>query len=140
MGFDGSFQNGGTGPIGISNSTILPPVQPFTPILPRYEIVKVKGGRQGALEFPMGPNSSIFLADEENPSRIWMVMTDALSTKTVIAINGTVENEEEKEKLSLEEFDKRLRKVEELLSEQRTNSTRGSKSKSGSASTTDADA
>ncbi len=140
MGFDGSFQTGSTGPIGFSQTQPVPPVSPYTPAIPRYEIAKVNG-RQGALEFPMGPNSSIFLGDNTNENRIWMVITDSVGTRKVISIKGTIDEEadpETKEKRSPEEFDKRLKRVEELINEQRTNNSRSSKPKSGSASTIDA--
>lgn len=139
MGFDGSFQTGSTSPIGFPQTPIAPPVTPYTPAPPRYEIAKVNG-RQGALEFPMGPNSSIFLGDTTNENRIWMVMTDSVGNKKIVPILGTIDEDDQeiKEKKTIEELDKRLKRVEELLNEQRANNSRSSKSKSGPASTTDA--
>lgn len=80
-----------------ANPPTYPPVQSYQPPptqgqIPRYEVAKVKG-RQGVLDFPMGPNSSIFLADLTNEHRIWLAVTDAQCVKTITPLDCNVATE-----------------------------------------------
>lgn len=120
---------------GISqNATSPPPYQPPTmqTRIPRYEVAKVKG-RQGVLDFPMGPNSSIFLADLTNEHRIWLAVTDDQCVKTITPLDCNVATEEN---LSMADINNRLKRLEEMiLNEQRLGS-RNTKSKSAATNAT----
>lgn len=119
------------------NPPTYPPTQSYQPPptqsrIPRYEVAKVKG-RQGVLDFPMGPNSSIFLADLTNEHRIWLAVTDAQCVKTITPLDCNVATEEN---ISMADINNRLKRLEEMiLNEQRLGS-RSSKSKSAAANAT----
>lgn len=108
---------------GQTNAPYTGPNQSPPQILPRYQVQRVT--EQEAMDFPMGPNSSIFMADKEHPNRIFLVLTDDLGYKTIKAINGKFENEADN--TSMDAIVKRLDRLEELVNE-RYNS-RSSKSK-----------
>lgn len=55
--------------------------QPATIQPPQRQIDKVNG-REGANAFPMGPNSSVILADLNDPI-VWVVVTDSAAYKTI---------------------------------------------------------
>lgn len=59
---------------------------------PRLEIKKVNG-EAGARSFRMAPNSSVFLADTNDSSRIWVVITDDAGYPTVTALDVTIHQE-----------------------------------------------
>ncbi len=55
---------------------------PYFPSKPFYQVASVKG-RKGAENFPMAPNSSILLLDEDDPI-IWFTTADSGGTITAI--------------------------------------------------------
>lgn len=66
------------------------PQMPNQNMMPKYEVIKVKG-KPGVDAFHMGPNSSVLLLDE-TANIVWYVETDgAASAETTVQIskNGT---------------------------------------------------
>lgn len=59
--------------------------------LPHYEVKRVDG-ENGAWSIPMGPNSSLFVADNQKEDRIWLIMTDGAGYRTVRPIKATFED------------------------------------------------
>ena len=100
----------------------------FAQQLPRYEIIRVNG-ENGADALQMGPNSSLFVADETKSDRIWLLMTDGAGYKTKRAIKAQFEDIVEKNNMEalLASFDARLKALEEAQNEQLN--FRGSKSR-----------
>lgn len=94
------------------------PVQPQQPAT-RYEIIRVNG-ENGAEALQMAPNSSLFVADETKPDRIWLLMTDGAGYKTKRAIKAVFEDVAEKNNIELMmvSFDERLKALEEARNEQ----------------------
>ena len=93
-------------------------VQPVAPPVnqgPHMEI-PVVNGRESAMAFPMGPNSSAILSDATNP-RIWVVTTDSSGYKAVKRFRVIPEDEEEEKKPEdrLAQMDERLSKLEERM-------------------------
>lgn len=105
-------------------SQTAPPFSQTQATLPRYQIALVDG-EKGANDFPMGPNSSIFLADKTNRNRIWLCTTDEMGFKRVRPIDSKMADEPGEE---IEDFSKRLKRLEDIVNERLVN-TRGNKSK-----------
>ena len=64
--------------------------------MPQQQVIRVNG-IDGARALPMGPNSSVFAADETDPNRIFLCTTDGAGFKTVRPIRGTFEDLEPKQ-------------------------------------------
>ena len=60
---------------------------------PHLEIIKVNG-EAGARAISMAPNSSQFLADNTDPSRIWLAQTDGAGYLTVTPLDVTIHQEQ----------------------------------------------
>ena len=103
---------------------------------PRYEIIRVNG-ENGANALQMGPNSSLFVADETKPDRIWLLMTDGAGYKTKRAIKAVFEDVAEKANVEalMASFEARLKALEEAQNEQLNS--RSSKQRSARASGND---
>ena len=80
--------------------------------LPKYNIIKVSG-RQGANTFEMGPDSSIFLADEKEDI-IWFVKTDGAGYKTVTPLD--VSPHIDKPPVDINVLNDKILRIEELVS------------------------
>ena len=71
----------GVSPLFPSRPVVNPVVQPAASFLKR-EIEYVKG-IDGANAYPLGPNSSVILPDQDMPV-VWVVMTDQNGSKTMV--------------------------------------------------------
>ena len=80
------------------------------PYQPKSEIVHVNG-ENGARAYQMMPNSQALLLDDTAPL-VWLATTDGAGYKTVTAYSITPY---EPKKVSLEDIEERLAKVEELI-------------------------
>ena len=106
-----------------SSQGFQPPMpQPSQPV-PRYQVAVVEG-EKGVYDFPMGPNSSIFLADKTDKNRIWFCATDDMGFKKVRAITCSFPSDEN----NIDDISKRLKKLEDIVNERFVNS-RSSKSR-----------
>ena len=63
--------------------------------LPSQQVIRVNG-TEGAKALQMAPNSSVFAADETDPNRIFLCITDGAGFKTIRPIRGTFEDLEQK--------------------------------------------
>lgn len=82
---------------------------------PHYQIVKVNG-QAGARAFQMAPNSSLFLADANNPNLIWLVQTDGAGYLTTTPLDVKIHQDAPQPSiLSLEERIKHLEEMYERL-------------------------
>ncbi len=97
----------------------------------KQEVVKVKG-ENGARAFPMGPNESAILLDEDNPM-IWLAQTDGAGYKTVTPYDITPH--QFVPPIDITDLDARLKKLEEKVNESYsvTNERKESKSSSNKA-------
>ena len=66
------------------NPIQIPNYQPVQMPGPHMEVQRVNGGKESAMAFSMGPNSSAILVDNNKP-KIWFVTTDSSGYK---AVNG----------------------------------------------------
>ena len=148
-------------PLTVGQANFSPYYSPlnFNPVVPNYQPVTAPApsrqidcvnGRDSALAFQLGPNSSVILADNLEP-KIWVVTTDASGYKAIKGYkiiedeetpnisNGPASDESEqnsKWKETLESFNNRLDKLEERLNEYGQSNTRNAyQSKSGNART-----
>lgn len=80
--------------------------------LPKYTVIKVNG-RQGAEAFEMGPDSSIFLADEREDI-IWFARTDGAGYKTVVALD--VMPHVDKPQVDVNELNNKVLQMEKVVS------------------------
>ena len=111
---------------------VIPNYQPVQPPAPTRQIDCVNG-RDSALAFQLGPNSSVILADNLKP-KVWVVTTDASGYKAIkgykiveddeappIAAEGKVEpttaEVQSKWEETFEKFNTRLDTIEERLNE-----------------------
>ena len=81
--------------------------------LPAQQVIRVNG-TEGAKALQMSPNSSVFAADETDPNRIFLCITDGAGFKTVRPIRGTFEDLEPKQPGQLED---RLTALENRIKE-----------------------
>lgn len=113
-----------TNPLTIGQATFNPYVQ--QPVLNSYAPpvnqgphmeIQVVNGKESAMAFPMGSNSSVILADASDP-KIWMVTTDASGYKAVKGFRILPDEEEKtvKPEDRFHEIDERLSKLEERMS------------------------
>ena len=70
--------------------------------MPQQQVLRVNG-IEGARALQMGPNSSAFAADETDPNRIFLCVTDGAGFKTVRPIRGTFEDIDQKPNSVIEE-------------------------------------
>lgn len=82
-------------------------------LYPQYEIIQVSG-ENGVDAFPMGPNSSILLADQTAPI-IWLVRTDGAGYKSV-KIPYDVTPHKNAPQIDVNSLEQRVKHLEELLS------------------------
>lgn len=80
--------------------------------LPRYSIIKVHG-YNGADAFQMGPNSQVFLLDDNDPL-IWFVQTDGAGYKTITPYD--VAPHQTAPQVDVQSLEARVQKLEEQLS------------------------
>lgn len=92
----------------------------------RQEIVKVTG-ENGARAYSMSANSSALLLDENNPL-VWLVQTDGAGYKTVTPYNITPYKP--KPEVDLSSIESRIKKLEEQLSDVKSNNTNFKQKKS----------
>ena len=78
---------------------------------PHYQIVKVNG-QAGTRSFQMAPNSSIFLADSNNPNIIWLVQTDGAGYLTATPLD--VQIHQEAPQPSINNLEERIKHLEEM--------------------------
>lgn len=94
--------------------TQIPNYQPAVqPAAPHREIDRVNG-KDGALAFPLGPNSSVVLVDINQP-KIWLVTTDSAGFKTVHSGSVTMDEEEPIQEQPQPEPDPRDQKLDALM-------------------------
>ena len=88
-------------------------VQPrtFNPPLPIYHAEPIHG-ENAAWQFPMGPNSEIYLPDADE-DLIWWIRTDANGNKNVMAFDATPH--EKKPPVDTNDLAARLAAVEEWI-------------------------
>lgn len=98
----------------------------------RCEIIRVNG-KEGAEAYPMAPNSSILLLDENNPI-VWLKRTDGAGFPTVEPF--TISPYKPEPTIDLKAIDERLSRVEAMINGQpnTTNAKRSGKSADKSAS------
>ena len=82
---------------------------------PHMEVCPVNG-KEGALAFSIGPNSSVILPDSVQP-KIWVLTTDASGTKAVKGFRIIEDEEEipEKQDDPIAKLNERLLKLEERM-------------------------
>ena len=80
--------------------------------LPRYSIIKVHG-YNGADAFQMGPNSQVFLLDDNDPL-IWFVQTDGAGYKTITPYD--VAPHQTAPQVDVQSLEARVRTLEEQIS------------------------
>ena len=80
--------------------------------LPRYSIIKVHG-YNGADAFQMGPNSQVFLLDDNDPL-IWFVQTDGAGYKTITPYD--VAPHQTTPQIDVQSLETRVRALEEQIS------------------------
>lgn len=104
------------------------PYQNFTqPQFPkRTEIIHVNG-KNGAQAFQMVPNSQALLLDDTAPI-IWLAQTDGAGYKTLTPY--TITPYQPEPEISIKDLDNRLKKLEEVMSNEKSNVT-SSKKQSG---------
>lgn len=74
------------------NQQIVPNYQPVTAPAPHMEIQRVNG-KESAMSYAMGPNSSVVLVDNLAP-KIWLVTTDSSGFKAVTGFRIIPDEEE----------------------------------------------
>jgi len=94
------------------------------PVLPHYEVIKVRG-EGGADAFQMGPNSTVLLLDETAPI-VWFVQTDGAGYKTKTPYDISIHTPEPSPEMKTmdERFasiDMRLKSLEEALLDEPNN-------------------
>ena len=84
----------------------------FQPPLPHYQIFEVSG-ENGVDAFPMGPNSSILLADITGPI-VWLVRTDSAGYK-YMKVPYNVTPHQTTPPVDLNNLEQRIKTLEDLL-------------------------
>lgn len=79
---------------------------------PRYEVIQVSG-ENGVDAFPMGPNSSILLADLTAPI-VWLVRTDGAGYKNV-KIPYDITPHQAKQPVDLNSLEQRIKNLEDAI-------------------------
>lgn len=92
----------------------------------KTEIIHVNG-QNGAQAFQMMPNSQALLLDDTAPI-VWLAQTDGAGYKTVTPYSITPYQPEPE--IDLKEIDKRLTKIEEVISNAKSNASSSSKKQS----------
>ena len=116
-------------PMGINQTSFNPYLSqlPVNPVIPNYTPVTTQGpkmeiqrvnGKESAMSFPIGPNSSVILADATKP-KIWVVTTDASGFRAVNGFKITPDDEEEPVVVTADDqmkaMEERLSKLEERM-------------------------
>ena len=83
----------------------------FQPQQPRQEVVKVNG-EPGARAFPIGPNSSALLLDE-NGVIVWLITSDGAGYKSVHPFD--ISPHEEKPAPDFNDLESRITRLEEMI-------------------------
>lgn len=110
------------------------PQQPYNPmgqqnayqpqqILKRTEIIHVNG-ENGARALQMMPNSQALLLDDTAPI-VWLAQTDGAGYKTVTPY--TITPYQAEPEISVKDLDMRLRKIEEVINNAKSNTTSSKK-------------
>lgn len=90
------------------------------PFMPRQEVVRVNG-RNGAEAYQMAPNSSVLLLDETAPI-VWLKTTDGASYPTITGYEiSPIKTQPNPENASYTELEKRIAKLEEVLTNDKSN-------------------
>lgn len=104
--------------------------QPFMNYQQNYpqkcEIVRVNG-RNGGEAFAMSPNSEILLLDTTAPI-VWLAQTDGAGYKTLTPYS--IAPYQPEPEIDLKDIDTRLRKIEEMIDNAKSNNAKTAKSKS----------
>ena len=93
--------------------------QPFQQAPKKTEIIHVNG-QNGAQAFQMMPNSQALLLDDTAPI-IWLAQTDGAGYKTVTPYK--ISPYEPEPEIDLKDIDERLRKLEEVMNNAKSNAT-----------------
>ena len=92
--------------------------------LPHYELIKVNG-EAGAKAFRMAPNSSLILADANNPNLLWLVQTDGAGYQTATPLDVFIH--QEKQQPTTSDLEERIKRLEELYDRLNTGLSKQSK-------------
>ena len=92
----------------------------------KTEIIHVNG-QNGAQAFQMMPNSQALLLDDTAPI-IWLAQTDGAGSKTLTPYSITLYQPEPE--IDLKDIDARLRKIEEVMNNAKSNVTSSKKQSS----------
>ena len=92
-------------------------------LLPHYEIIKVNG-EAGARNLRMAPNSSIILADNNEPV-IWVAETDGAGYLTVTPWD--IVPHQVKQPIDVENLAQRVSQLEEVINARQSNSQKSTK-------------
>ena len=153
-------------PLNNGTSMFNPYYNMQNPVIPNYPVVQQQNsasirkvecvnGKESAMTFPLGPNSSVILVDNLSP-RVFLVTTDASGYKAIQAFKITPDDEEAKEqpiqaegsvirddnevaalKDRLDQLEERLKKYEQQSDESHAESTYTGKSGNGNAQPND---
>lgn len=114
-----------------------PNAQPrvFNTPLPTYKAEPIHG-KEAAWQFPMGPNSEIYLPDADNDI-IWWIRTDANGNKNVLPFDALPHQEQEQ--VDINNILARLSAVEEKLNgkQNKSNAKRSQSAPAPTATTVD---
>ena len=102
-----NFQNPYLNPYGIPQPVIQPMAQPMQP----KQVDKVNG-RNGAMQYALGPNSQAWILDE-NGMISWLIITDSAGYKTVTPYD--VAPHEEKPAPDFGSLETRIKRLEEMI-------------------------
>ena len=102
-----NFQNPYLNPYGIPQPVIQPMAQPMQP----KQVDKVNG-RNGAMQYALGPNSQAWILDESGMIS-WLIITDSAGYKTVTPYDVTPH--EEKPAPDFGSLEDRIKRLEEIV-------------------------
>ena len=102
------FQN----PYGFIGQPVnLNPYQTVQPAAPQMQVTKLNG-RNGAMQYQMGPNSSAWILDESGEIS-WLIITDGAGYKTVTPYD--VKPHQEAPAPDFGSLESRIKRLEELI-------------------------
>jgi len=105
----------------------MPYAPSIQPAMQKMEVVRVSG-EKGASAYQMPPNSSALLLDEAEPI-VWLKVTDGAGYPTITPYKITPYVEEKPED-TLAAMDKRIKRLEDMLSEPDTATAKSKRGKS----------
>ena len=95
------------------------PYQGMAPAAPQMQVTKVNG-RNGAMQFQMGPNSSAWLLDETGTIS-WLCITDGAGYKTVTAYD--ISPHQDTPAVDVGSLEQRIQRLEEIVNGNATRNT-----------------